>query len=46
MADTITTLQQFILAAIVAALLWRVEPGNRRLAWMNGAVATRRCPRF
>jgi len=40
-ADTITTLQQFILAAIVVALLWRAEPGDRRLVWMNGAVATR-----
>jgi len=43
-ADAITTLQQFILAAIVVALLWRSEPGDRRLAWMNGAVATRLLP--
>lgn len=40
-ADTITTLQQLVLAAIVVALLWHRGPGRRRLAWMSGALATR-----
>lgn len=40
-ADTITTVQQFVLAAIVIALLRRPETGDRRLAWMSGPLATR-----
>ena len=39
-ADTITTLQQFALAAIAVALL-RNSAGDRGLAWLGGPLATR-----
>ena len=45
-ADTITTLQQLMLAAIVVALLRRPEAGDRRLAWMSGPMASRLTPAF
>lgn len=40
-ADTITTLQQFILAAIVVASLRRRDGEGQPLSWMGGALATR-----
>ncbi|MDQ3723346.1 MAG: hypothetical protein M3376_09840 [Actinomycetota bacterium] len=40
-ADTITTVQQFAVAAIVVALLSRPERGGGRLAWMGGPLANR-----
>lgn len=40
-ADTITTVQQFILAAIVVAFLWRRDGDGQRLSWMGGGLATR-----
>lgn len=40
-ADTITTLQQFVVAAIIVAWLWRPAAGDQRLAWMSGPLATR-----
>lgn len=40
-ADTITTLQQFAVAAIVLALQRRPEQGDKRLAWLGGPLATR-----
>ncbi len=40
-ADTIATLQQFALAAIVVALLRRPTAGSPTLAWLNSGMGTR-----
>jgi len=40
-SDTITTLQQLALAAIVVALLRIPERRDRGLAWLSSAMGTR-----
>lgn len=43
-ADTITTLQQLVLAAIIVALLRRPERGHQRLPWLSSPLGTRIMP--
>ncbi len=43
-ADTITTLQQFVFAALVVVLLRRREAGDRRLPWLSGHIGARLTP--